>query len=503
MRFRMLEQEFWFGGYVHEGVNQPIGENDSYEIDLRFNSSPNQSMPLFLSTKGRYIWGDHGFNIKFKDGTIEMEGDAIIEEGYANLKGAYLQAMKKHFPFKEINLDSALFNNPIYNSWIELTFYQNEEDILEYANKILESGMPPGVLMIDDGWSDNYGNWVFSKGKFPNPKQMIQTLHDKGFHVMLWVSPYVTPDTTQFRELRDLDLLIKTKDHKPYILEWWNGYSAALDFSNPKTDEWMKKQLNDLLAIGVDGFKFDGGDSSHYADDNATYGNVTPEEQSQMWAKFGENYTFNEFRFTSKAGGMSLLQRLADKNHSWGNGGINGLIPNSLLQGLSGHPFCSPDMIGGGQYLDFLDSEDSLMDQELFIRHSEIACLMPAMQFSAAPYRVLSSENFEKVLKTINTRKNHQHIIDQLVLNAKKTGEPIIRYMTYEFPDESVEKITDQFMLGNDVLVAPAIEKGVRTRCVYLPKGNWKYKDEIIASKGENHAFPCELGELIVLAKQA
>jgi len=503
VKLAMIENEFWFGGYVHEGDHQPIGENDNYSIDLRVNTSPNQSMPLFLSTKGRYIWGENGFRIAFEKGDIEIDGHVTIDEGFGNLKGAYLQAMKKHFPFKEIHLDLALFNKPIYNSWIELTFYQNEADILHYADSILENGMPPGVLMIDDGWSDYYGEWVFSKGKFPNPKRMIQTLHDQGFHIMLWISPYVTPDTTQFRELRDLDLLIKSPDNKPYILEWWNGYSAVLDFSNPKTNEWMKKQLNNLLDMGIDGFKFDGGDSRYYATDNLTYGNVTPEEQSQLWTKFGEDYDFNEFRFTTKAGGMSLLQRLADKDHSWGRGGISSLVPHSLLQGITGHPFCSPDMIGGGQYLNFIDLEDGAFDQELFVRHSEIACLMPAMQFSASPYRILNESAFDKVLKTLDIRKKYQNTIEQLVMRAKEDGEPIIRYMTYEFPDEPVEKVTDQFMLGTDVLVAPATEKNMQTRKVYLPKGNWTYNGQVIASQGEYHTFPCPMGTLIILEKSS
>lgn len=500
MKLKMLQNEYWFGGYVHEGIRQAIGETDSYEIDLRRNESPNQSMPVFLSTKGRYIWGDEGFHITFCKGNIDILGEVTFEEGHGNLKGAYLHAMKQHFPFKQIHLDSALFKKPIYNSWIELTFYQNEKDILKYADSIKGSGMPPGVLMIDDGWSPYYGNWAFNEATFPNAEEMIKNLHQKGFHVMLWVSPYVTPDTVAFRKLRDLDLLIKTKENKPYILEWWNGFSAVLDFSNPKTIAWMKEQLDHLLELGVDGFKFDGGDSGFYAVDNVTYGNVSPEEQSKRWTAFGETYDFNEFRFTTGAGGMSLLQRLADKDHSWGVGGIQGLIPNSLLQGLTGHPFSSPDMIGGGQYLNFIDLEDSAFDQELFVRHSEIACLMPAMQFSAAPYRVLDKDHFAKVLQTIEIRKNYQDKINQLVDHAKKTGEPIIRYMAYEFPNEPVEEITNQFMLGSDVLVAPAFEKSMSSREVYLPKGKWKHQNDIITSQGGFYTFPCKLGELICLA---
>lgn len=501
MQINMHDHEFWFGGYVQEGINQPIGKDANYELDLRINLSPNQSMPLFLSTKGRYIWGDNGYKINFNQGIITLEGDVVVEAGFSNLRGAYLAAMKKHFPFNKIKLDPALFKNPIYNSWIELIYEQNQEDVLKYAETILESGMPPGVLMIDDGWTDYYGHWVFSKGKFPNPKEMIEKLKAQGFKVMLWVCPYVTPDTMQFRELRDLDLLIKTPEGKPFLLEWWNGYSAVLDFSNSKTHEWMDEKLEKLMELGVEGFKFDGGDSPFYDNDNVVHTPSTPDEQSLLWAKFGEKYPLNEYRITAKAGGMSLMQRLADKDHSWDRGGIPSLVPNSLMQGITGHPFCSPDMIGGGQYLNFIGTDDSALDKELFIRHSEIAALMPGMQFSAHPGRVLDEQEFTKVLDTIATRQKYQDKIDEAVTHAKETGEPILRYLTYEFPEEPVGQITDQFMLGSDILVAPAAEKGIEEREVYLPKGTWTFKNETINSKGEYRTFPCPLGQLIVIEK--
>ncbi|AIF44583.1 glycoside hydrolase family 31 protein [Virgibacillus sp. SK37] len=502
MKIKMQEQEFWYGGYVHEGINQPIGKDDVYKIDLRTNQTPNQSMPLFLSSKGRYLFGEKGFVISFDKGSIEVIGEVIYKEGFQNLKGAYLQAMSNHFPFDNNKLSMELFSNPIYNSWIELTFFQNEKDILSYAEDILNSGMPAGVLMIDDGWSDYYGKWSFNKEKFPDPKAMIQKLHSQGFHVMLWVSPYITPDTLEYRELRDKGMLIETKEGKPFITEWWNGYSAVLDFSNPSTALWLKQQLDQLCDIGVDGFKFDGGDSTYYQEDNVTYGNVTPDEQSLLWAKFGAQYSFNEYRVSAKAGGMSLLQRLCDKQHSWEENGIKSLIPNSLLQGITGHPFCSPDMIGGGEYLDFEEMEDAALDTELFIRHSEIACLMPAMQFSAAPYRVLNNEDFKKILLSIEIRKNYQSVIEQLVLHAKESGEPIIRYMTYEFPSEPVQKITDQFMLGSNILVAPITSKGEEGRKVYVPQGSWQYRDKVMDSEGSYHYFSSQQGEPIILEKK-
>ncbi|WP_182201342.1 glycoside hydrolase family 31 protein [Paraliobacillus salinarum] len=501
MKIKMLENEYWYGGYVHEGINQPIGKEDTYKVDLFLNQTPNQVMPLFLSTKGRYIWADKGFVVTFEKGIIEIGEGVELVEGKQDLKGAYLAAMADHFPFQGNHLSMELFRNPIYNTWIELTFDQNENDILKYAEDILTNDLPAGVLMIDDGWSDYYGKWSFNKEKFPNPESMINKLHEKGFQVMLWISPYITPDTVEYRETRDKDLLIKNENGKPFITEWWNGYSAALDFSNPNSVAWMEKQLEKLSGIGIDGFKFDGGDSLYYHEDNVTYGNVTPDEQSLLWAKFGEKYALNEYRVTTKAGGMSLLQRLCDKEHSWGDTGINALIPNSLLQGITGHPFSCPDMIGGGEYLNFIDRSDHLLDAELFVRHSEIACLMPAMQFSAAPYRILDEVRFESIRKSVQLRQKYQIIIEDLVTHAKETGEPIIRYMTYCFPNEPVEQIIDQFMLGDDVLVAPVYEQGATGREVYIPIGEWKYGEETLKSKGEYLYFASSPGIPITIER--
>ncbi len=75
------------------------------------------------------------------------------------------------------------------------------------------------------------------------------------------------------------------------------------------------------------------------------------------------------------------MQRLCDKEHSWGEGGIASLIPDVLLQGITGHPYSCPDMIGGGEYLNFKEMESLKLDEELFVRHCEIACLIQLCNF--------------------------------------------------------------------------------------------------------------------------
>ncbi|GAB6992641.1 glycoside hydrolase family 31 protein [Paenibacillus pini] len=489
MIIQMLENEYWYGGCVSEGKRMPIGQDHCAQFNMEQNPTPNQAMPLFISSKGRYLWRDSGFAIQFNRGTITCPDNITLASGFDTLRGAYLGAMKQHFPFEQITLSSTLWDKPIFNSWIELTFNQNEKDLLQYAENIVQNGFEPGAFMIDDGWSESYGDWTFHSGKFANPRQFISKLNEMGFSVMVWVCPFITPDTVAYREARKLDILIKTSDGKPYISEWWNGCSAVLDFSNPAAVSWFDDQLKRLQDLGIQGFKFDAGDSLYYRTDNVTCGNVTPDEQSRLWAQYGSKYSLNEYRVTFRAGGSSLFQRLCDKEHSWGDKGIAALIPDSLAQGITGHPFSCPDMVGGGEYLNFQELEHGGLDEELFCRHSEIACLMPAIQFSAAPWRILSTDNLQKIQQHLSIRSQFATERKNAYDKAVQCGEPIIRYMEYQFPGQGMEAVTDQFMLGDTVLVAPLYEKGATSRHVNVPKGTWSFEGRTFVSEGESLVF--------------
>ena len=93
------------------------------------------------------------------------------------------------------------FTSPQLNTWIELTYHQNQKDILAYVKSMVAHGIEPGVLMIDDTWQTGYGDWRFDATRFPDPKAMICELHDMGFKVMLWMCPYVGMDTPAFRRI--------------------------------------------------------------------------------------------------------------------------------------------------------------------------------------------------------------------------------------------------------------------------------------------------------------
>ena len=109
---------------------------------------------------------------------------------------------------------------------------------------------------------------------------------------------------------------------------------------------------------------------------------------------------------------------------------------------------------------------------------------MPMMQYSAAPWRVLDEEHAEYCRAAGRIHLKFAEKIISLARHASVAGEPIIRYLEYVFPHQGFEKVTDCFMLGDDVLVAPVVEAGAHTRTLRLPDGNWEYVDGTVYTGG-------------------
>jgi alpha-glucosidase (family GH31 glycosyl hydrolase) len=484
LEFTLLPGENWYGGFNVDGQRMPFNASTRHKRELFNQGEYNQAAPLLISDQGRWVWSDHPFRFEFNHGkftALSGLGPVKLGRSGTTLRSAFLEASRLFFPPQGKTPDLRLFTYPQYNTWIELMYDQEESAILRYAQTLIDQKYPLGVLMIDDNWQEDYGLWQFSGTRFRDPKGMIRKLKAQGFPVMLWVCPFISPDSTVYRDLSNQGLLLSEKhQNRPAMVRWWNGVSAVLDLSNPKSVAWFKVQLNHLTTeYGVDGFKFDAGDADYYAGDVRHHvPSTTANDQTELYARIGLDYPLNEYRAAWKMGGQPLVQRLKDKDHRWS--AITSLIPDLIAQGLLGHPFACPDMIGGGEYLSFLSAQT--IDQELVVRSAQVHALMPMMQFSVAPWRILSPEN-----NAICRRMAELHVatgpeIVALAKQSAQTGEPIVRSLEYQFPHQGFAAIKDQFLLGPDLLVAPVLEKGARSRKVVFPSGTWKGDDGTVVT---------------------
>ncbi|KAL8591447.1 hypothetical protein ACOMHN_026637 [Nucella lapillus] len=88
-----------------------------------------------------------------------------------------------------------LFRGAIWSTWAMYKGPVNQSLVLEFARKIVSSGLPYSQLEIDDDWTPKYGDLDFNRDKFPDAKGMITQLSDMGFRVLVWIHPFMNLDS--------------------------------------------------------------------------------------------------------------------------------------------------------------------------------------------------------------------------------------------------------------------------------------------------------------------
>jgi alpha-glucosidase len=485
-KIKILANESWWGGSVGMAEKMPFGTKTGVMDQLQTNHD-SQVSPVMLSSAGRYIWSEKPYRCRIERNHLIIEGIDQVITGRAGttLRDAYLYAAQHWYPSDGNTPDEAFFSKPQWNTWIELSYNQNQRSILDYAQRILQEGFPAGIIMLDDTWQQDYGTWKFNEGRFPDPKAMIDQLHALGFKVMLWVIPCVSPDSYNYRELKDKAALLLEKKHaqvqnyvwwlqnepQPAMIRWWNGVSAVLDLTKPVAYDWFRAELKQLQEkYGVDGFKFDGGDWYFYP--NYTTSAAHASLHAAKYAELGLEFPLNEYRVAWKMGGKALAQRLQDKRHTWAETQM--LIPHTLVQCLSGYNFPCPDMIGGGMLGSF---DDKSFSQEMYVRSAQIQAMLPMMQFSLAPWRALDETHLRAVQQAVQLRREKiEALYRELIQQYTQTDLPVVRSMEFVCPHEGLAEVNDQFFIGNDLLVAPMVSSGTQ-RQVKLPRGQWLADD--------------------------
>ena len=166
-----------------------------------------------------------------------------------------------------------------------------------------------------------------------------------------------------------------------------------------------------------------------------------------------------------------------------------------LQMAMSGIPWWTTD-IGGFHGGDIRDPKF----RELLIRWFQYGTFCPVMRLhgnrlpckeplgregggrcaSGAENEIWSygEENYRIMKKYIEIREQMRPLTRALMKEASETGAPVIRPLFYHFPnDPNVWEISDQYLFGSELMVAPVTEYLQRERTVYLPEGA-KWKEE-------------------------
>ncbi len=495
-KIKSLPGELWWGAVASKGYVQPFTSfcaadnlylddsvsaahlNDRRLFDLAEMSAKGVTAPLLLSNKGRYVWNDRPFAFRFRDGVLYVDDRNIkaVQAG-ETLRDAYLAASKAHFAFDGREPAELMFTKPQFNNWIESAIFGiNQQNAEDYVDALARSGFPCGVVMIDGGWQRYHGLRDFNLDTFPDAVRLFDKIHGYGYKSMLWCAYFLSadsrPEYVNYKPTAQ-NLLIHSKDNpkEAGLVWWWNGISTTLDLTAP---DIRRKFSDELKACAerfhIDGFKFDGGNPEYFRG-KALFSEpwMVSADFTHAYNLLAQDFPYNEFRIGYNGGGEPVVLRNHDVGHSWRE--VRETLPNLMLAGLCGYPYVFADMVGGGLNSSFEPGKS--FSHKLFIRSCQMQALMPMMQFSAAPWRVLTPEECEICKRFADLHVAFGPYIMEQVHHASTTGEPIMRSMEYEFPGCGYERVYYQFMLGPRYLVAPVLDED-DSKTVFLPEGKWR-----------------------------
>ncbi|XP_018572975.1 myogenesis-regulating glycosidase-like [Anoplophora glabripennis] len=518
----------WYGGPERWSQKWPvekltIDKNDPYVIKKSDNFAVAER--YWLNSLGAYIFLDDRVPL-YVDQNFSEDGKVCFT---ANLTGPYINRTRTILKYaivaldnpKEAHLhainnylgkpsgypDERMVREPIWTTWAKYKRDITDETVLEFAQDILDHGFDGGQLEIDDDWERCYGAQEFKSTQFADIKNTVSKLKQMNFRVSLWVHPFVNSDCESVASYGvEKDFFVKnTTGHSKGV--WWNGLSAyQIDFTNPHAARWYAARLNKLrYSPGIDSFKFDAGEVD-YSPQPATYPNVDQElipniltgSYIRHCSKFGR---LIEARSAWRTQDLPVFTRMIDKDSSWTlDNGLYSLITTLLQMNMNGYPFVLPDMIGGNGY-------NYNPTVELIIRWTQANVFMPSMQFSYLPWDVASNEtsSADIVKKFVDLHKNYSAQIIEAMQASVKNGSPVNPPIWWIDPTDPIALATDdEFLLGENILVAPVITEGATSKNVYLPKGTWKDGNSDATYEGPTSIkdYPAPLDTLPYFIKQ-
>jgi alpha-glucosidase (family GH31 glycosyl hydrolase) len=480
----------WYGQGTFVDQRWPL-ENCSLSLDPfeTTDRGPNIQCPAWFSSDGRVIAlpGYQDLSMSLHNGVLEIGGATEVWEHRASDARAACEALLEWIgpPARQPSL--GMFG-PIWTTWAEYKRDISQEVVLDYAKRIAGYGYRRSVIEIDDIWQRAYGDLLFDPVTFPDPRAMVDELHRLGFAVTLWVPWFLNPDSALYADARARGYLLAGGELVPWWCEPERG-GGLLDCANPDALEWFVSHLRALCAAtGVDGFKFDGGEAS-WIREALRSPHINANALSDGWASLAARFEYSEARTGWWAQRHGVPMRQWDKFSTWGtDNGLASVVPQALAMSLIGYPYVLPDMVGGNEY-------GNECTPELMVRWAQATALLPMAQFSVAPWR-WGDETMDLVRRTTFWRDERANLFDELV----STGGPIVRPVFWLAPDdERALRCGDEFLLGEDLLVAPVVTEGARSREVYLPPGEWYSAHsrrtfagpDVIEVDAPLHVLPC------------
>ncbi|MBO3334863.1 glycoside hydrolase family 31 protein [Clostridium perfringens] len=510
-------------GYYTENFNTDDPETDDDSITYY------KTIPFYVALKEEATYGiffDNSFRSYFDMGK-EM-GDRIFfgaiggQIQYYFIPGENIKEVVKNYTA----LTGRMEMPPLWSlGYQQCRFsYFSQEEVRELVKTFEEKDIPLDVVYLDIDYMDGFRVMTFKTPNFDDAAGLISDLKEKGIRTITIIDPGVKVDEEYdvFKRGKEGNHFTKKLDGEMFIGAVWPGDSAFPDFSNKDCREWWKSELKKFISEhGMDGIWNDMNEPCVFNNDHKTmletclhnsdngviehkeFHNRYGFEMSRCSKEAQEELHPNERGFSmtraTYAGGQRYSSVWTGDNMSLWSQMRMSISMNANL-GISGFSFVGNDVSGFG-----LDSSE-----ELFIRWMEMGPFIPIFRNHSNMYTRRQEPwafgpRAEKIAKkSIELRYELLPYIYDLYYISHKEGLPIFRPMIMEYEkDMNLLNMREQFMLGENMIVAPVLYEGERSKTVYLPKGSWfNYFTMEKLQGGKWYKLPCELDEILVFVKE-
>jgi alpha-glucosidase len=356
------------------------------------------------------------------------------------------------------------------------------------------AGIPFSAVWVQDwiggrNWTptiyDLTYRWVPDDTLYPDLVDLVAELRtDHDVRFLAYNNPFVIDGLDHWAEMDAAGTLLQ-RDGATYRFPVVFSQGSMADLTHPAAVEYVEGFLrSEVMDLGFDGWMADFGewlptDTELFSGEDARLvHNLYP----ALWhrtsrAAMDELRPDGDWVIFSRSGWLrdhaeAQIVWIGDQEADFSpEDGLPTVVPAMLNLGLSGIPFVTHDIAGysGGP-----------SSRELFFRWVELGAFTP---FFRTHEGLLASTNWswdrdaETTAHFRRFARIHQALGPELMAladEAAASSMPMVRHLASVFPDDVGSRaVSDEYLLGDDLLVAPVVVEGATTRDVYLPPGAW------------------------------
>lgn len=412
--------------------------------------------------------------------------------------------------------------------------YTSEKEVKDIMQKMKSESIPYDAVIFDLFWfgdsiKGTLGNleWV-NKNAWPVPARMINDFAKEGTKTVLITEPFVLQQSLNYNNSKQYHAVDSTGN--PYVLtDFYFGRGGLIDIFRKDSRDWFWSKYKVQMNNGVEGWWGDLGEPEKHpsnlyhnlrdlgfskrlfkADEvHNIYGHYWTKMISEKYAKEYPNKRLFSLNRSGFAGTQryNIFPWTGDVSRSWS--GYQAQLPVLLGMSMSGVPYVHSDAGGfaGGE-----------KDPELYVRWLQFAAYTPIFkphgtELSAIDTTVpnypsepaLFPEPYKSYAKkVVEERYALMPYNYTLAYQQSVAGRPLISPLYYYFSSDTVAARTeDEFMWGQNILVAPVLQKGSTSRSIYLPKGGWyNYRSNARQTGGQTVTESADLTTIPVFVRE-